>query len=131
MEEGPALGPRRRAAGWVFAVGGVTALTALLVPYRDGPTPTFQSMLYLAVVVACALLGGRWPALAASAMGFLALNYYFTAPLHTLDVTSRLSVVTLATFVLVSVASQPSWTRPRGVGSSLRGREPRHSRWVC
>jgi len=103
-QDGSPLGPRRRVAGWVLAVGGVAGLTAVLVPHREGPTPTFQSMLYLAVAVACALLGGRWPALAASTLGFLALNFYFTAPLHTFDVTSRLSVVTLATFVLVSVA---------------------------
>ena len=104
VEEGSALGPRRQAAGWALAVAGVAGLTALLVPHGSGPTPTYQAMLYLAVAVACALVGGRRPALGASALGFLALNYYFTAPLHTLNVTSRLSVVTLVTFVLVSVA---------------------------
>jgi two-component system sensor histidine kinase KdpD len=98
------LSRRRQSVGWLVALVGVMVLTAALVPHREGSTPTFGSMLYLAVVVVCALVGGRWPALAASGLGFLCLNYFFVAPLHTLDVANRLSALTLATFVLVSVA---------------------------
>ena len=61
-------------------------------------------MLYLALAVACALVGGLGPALAASLLGVLALNYWFTEPLHTLVIASELNVLTLVTFVVVSIA---------------------------
>ncbi|MGZ6754500.1 MAG: DUF4118 domain-containing protein, partial [Nocardioides sp.] len=98
------LGWTRTLLGWLLATGGTALLTAVLVPRESGPAPTFESMLYLALAVCCALVGGRWPALVASLLGVLALNYWFTEPLHTLTVASPTNVVTLVVFALVSVA---------------------------
>ncbi len=39
-------------------------------------------LLFLALTVAAALLGGLLPALASAAVGSLLLNYFFTPPLH-------------------------------------------------
>jgi len=91
-------------SGWLLALGGTSLLTVALVPFHRGPAPTFEAMLYLALAIACALVGGLGPALAASLLGVLALNYWFTEPLHTLVVASQLNVLTLVTFVVVSVA---------------------------
>ena len=101
---GGSLGRVRVCAGWALAVLGTAGLTAALVPVRQGPAPTFEAMLYLTVAVACALVGGRWPALAASVLGTLALNFFFTEPVHTLAVASPLNVLTLVVFVVVSTA---------------------------
>lgn len=101
---GTTLGRSRLAAGWVLALAGVPLLTAGLVPFREGPAPTLEAMLYLALAVACALVGGRTPALVASLLGTLCMNYFFTAPLHTLVIANVENVVTLALFVIVSVA---------------------------
>ena len=98
------LGRRRLVLGWVLAVAGTALLTAALVPFRNGPAPTFEAMLYLALAVGCALVGGRWPAVVASTLGALALNFFFTEPVHTLTVASPLNVLTLVVFVLVSLA---------------------------
>ena len=101
---GASLGRRRLLLGWLLAVGGTVALTALLLPSHGGPNPSLEAMLYLALAVACALVGGLGPALAASVLGVLALNYWFTEPVHSLDVASGRNVLTLVTFALVSVA---------------------------
>lgn len=101
---GDSLGRRRVVLGWLLAVAGTALLTGALVPFRNGPAPSFEAMLYLALAVCCALVGGRWPAVVASTLGALALNYYFTEPVHTLTVASPVNVLTLVVFVLVSLA---------------------------
>ena len=98
------LGRRRVLAGWALAVSGVPVLTAVLAQFRERSGPTYESMLYLTLAVACALVGGRWPAVAASALGVLTLNYFFTEPLHTLSVASTVNVLVLVIYLVVSVA---------------------------
>ncbi len=61
-------------------------------------------LLFLAAVVGVALLGGLWPALLAAIGGFLLLNYFFTAPVRTLDVDTGRGALALAVFVLVALA---------------------------
>src|SRR6478735_7199262 len=99
---GASLGRRRLVLGWLLAVGGTAGLTALLLPFHTGAGPTFEAMLFLALAVGCALVGGLAPALGASVLGVLSLNFWFTEPFHTLDVASGLSVLTLVTYALVS-----------------------------
>ena len=101
---GVSLGRARMSLGWLLAVAGNACLTAALVPFQRGSAPTFEAMLYLALVVATALVGGLLPALAASLIGVLSLNYWFIEPVHTLDVASGVNVLMLVTFSLVSVA---------------------------
>lgn len=98
------LDRRRVAVGWLLAVPGSVALAAGLVPLRSGTTPSYEAVLFLALAVACALVGGLWPALAASMLGTVLLNYYFTAPLHSLTIAGPGNVVTLLAYVVVSVA---------------------------
>ena len=99
---GPPLSRRRRLAGFALAVAGLPALT--LAAYANGPDLPVDVLLFLAAVVAVALLGGLWPALLAAVGGFLLLNYYFTAPLYSLAVDTAGGVLTLAVFVVVGVA---------------------------
>jgi two-component system sensor histidine kinase KdpD len=101
---GASLGRRRLVLGWLLAVVGTTVLTAVLVPLHRGPAPTFEAILYLALAVGCALVGGLGPALAASVLAVLSLNFWFTEPVHTLRVASGVNILTLVTFALVSAA---------------------------
>ena len=48
-----------------------------------------------ALVVAVALVGGLYPALAAAVAGFLLLNYYFTPPIHQFTIAERENVLAL------------------------------------
>ena len=102
--EAGALDRRRVLGGWLLAVAGTAALTAALAPLHRAPAPTFEAMLFLALVVVVALVGGRWPAVTAALLGSLSLNYFFTDPVHTLAVESGLNVLTLALFVVVALA---------------------------
>jgi two-component system sensor histidine kinase KdpD len=103
---GPAgIGPRRTLLGWALAAVGLPALTVILLAAGDGRSGTaLEAMLFLSLAVAVALVGGRWPALSAAVVGALLLNYYFIAPLHTLDVSSRNDLITLAVFTVTAVS---------------------------
>ncbi|GID99846.1 sensor histidine kinase [Paractinoplanes durhamensis] len=90
----PPLSPRRRIAGFALAAGGLPLLTAV----------TGEISLFLAAVVGVALVGGLWPALLAAVGGFLLLNYFHVAPLHTLAVATGENLLALAAFVVVAVA---------------------------
>ncbi|NYI03151.1 sensor histidine kinase [Allostreptomyces psammosilenae] len=97
----------RRAAGYVFALVAPPLLTAVLRAVRQGPLTPTETLLFLTLTVAAALLGGLWPALATAVVATLLLDFYFTEPLHTLTVGHAGNVLSLAIFVLVaaSVAS--------------------------
>lgn len=94
----------RVVVGYVLATVGGLLLTLALVPLRRSDDPSYEAMLFLGLAVATALVGGRGPALTASLAGVLLLNYFFTAPFHTLTIASGWNVLTLAVYVVISVA---------------------------
>lgn len=59
--------------------------------------------LFLLAVVAAAVVGGMWAGVGSSVVGFLALNYFFTEPLHTFGVDDRDDVVAIVTFLIVAL----------------------------
>ncbi|WP_411106995.1 DUF4118 domain-containing protein [Streptomyces sp. cmx-4-9] len=101
------LGRPRIMAGWL--VGAVfPVLLCLLLTHIDADLGLANDMLlFLALTVAAALLGGLWPALASAALGSLLLNYFFAPPLHRFTVSDPKNIVAIAVFfgVAVSVAS--------------------------
>ncbi|TLP66604.1 sensor histidine kinase [Microbispora triticiradicis] len=97
-----ALTPIRRLAGWALAVLGMGALTAVLLPFRDGLRLPSEMLLYLLMIIAVALAGGLRPALTAAVGGFLLLNWFFTAPVHTWTISDPENVFSLVVFVLVA-----------------------------
>ncbi|BCJ75134.1 sensor histidine kinase [Catellatospora sp. IY07-71] len=99
-----ALSPRRRLAGLMLALAGLPALTLLLYSLRDQLSLPSQILLYLAMVIAVALVGGLWPALLAAVAGSLLLNFFFTAPVHTFTIAQRENLLALIVFVLVAAA---------------------------
>ena len=101
---GAPLGRRRILLGWVLAIVGPAALSAVLVPMRDLPTLALEAMAYLALTVLCALVGGLWPAVTAAIFGSLLLNWFFTPPQNTLTIADTVNVFALVLFLLVAVA---------------------------
>ena len=103
---GPAaLSPRRAVLGWALAVAGPAALTGVLQSFGHRPSGiALDSMLYLSLTVAVALVGGRWPALTAAVLGALQLNFFFIPPRHTLSVSSGNDLLTLAVFVVTGIS---------------------------
>ncbi|MEV4346735.1 ATP-binding protein [Actinoplanes sp. NPDC049596] len=99
------LSRRRLIAGLVAAAAGVPLLT--LLAYRIDLALPDVVLLLVAAVVVVALLGGLWPALMAAVGGFLLLNFYFTAPLYSLEVNTGEGL--LALLVFFGVAFGVSW----------------------
>jgi two-component system, OmpR family, sensor histidine kinase KdpD len=62
-------------------------------------------LLYIPPVIAVAIYGGLWPALAAAVAATLAYNYYFTAPYHTFMINSGADVVTVIILFLVALVT--------------------------
>ena len=60
-------------------------------------------MIYLLVVLVSATTVGLVPAIVASLLAFLAFNFFFVPPLHTLAVSSSQDLVRLLTFLAVAV----------------------------
>jgi two-component system sensor histidine kinase KdpD len=81
-------------------VGIVTATALLPVDLST----TTAALLFVVAVVVAAGIGGVLAGLAASAMSFLALNYFFTAPRLTFQVGKEEDIVALGAFLAVSIA---------------------------
>ena len=95
---------RRLLAGYLLALLGTTLLVVglSLTPDLHG-LPT-ESMLFMALVVATALVGGLWPAVTAAMLGGLSLNYFFVNPLGTLTIADPENAFAIAVFLVTGVA---------------------------
>lgn len=100
----PALAAQRRIAGFVLAVLGPLAVSGLMLVTPDLHSLPSESMVFMVVVVATALLGGLLPAVLAALVSGFALNYFFTPPVRTLAIASAENAYAVALFVLVAVA---------------------------
>jgi two-component system sensor histidine kinase KdpD len=99
-----ALGRRRRLAGWVLAVLGPVVFTVILTTLVGDHGLSTDLMLFLALTVGVALIGGLWPALTVAILGSLLLNYYLTPPIHTWTIADPENALALVVFVLVAFA---------------------------
>jgi two-component system sensor histidine kinase KdpD len=101
---GPTLPPRRRLGGWALALAGVPLLTLALAQLRDEIGLPSVLLLYLALVVVTATVGGRLPALIAAIGAFLAANWFFTPPFYGWNIAQGEDVVALSVFLGVALA---------------------------
>src|SRR5437870_5691027 len=88
------------AAGPVAAVLLPLLVTLLGTSLHLGPFG--PPSLFLLAVVVTAAIGGLWSGLAAAAVSFLGLNYFFTPPSHTLRVDKAADLVALLVFLGVA-----------------------------
>jgi two-component system sensor histidine kinase KdpD len=83
------------------AIAAPGAVTLLAIPENHPPTAVVAVLFVLGVVIA-ARLGGALAGVAASLLSFLALNFFFTRPLHTLVVAAPEDLVALVVFLVTS-----------------------------
>ncbi|MGH8972820.1 MAG: sensor histidine kinase [Acidimicrobiia bacterium] len=93
---------RRRTLGWLLAAGGVPLLTVVLAQLRDVVGLPTVLVLFLALVVTTAAVGGRAPAFLAAVGGFLCANWYFTPPFHRWTIAEGDHAVALVVFLGVA-----------------------------
>ncbi len=98
------LSDRRRGAGWALAVLGPWVLTWLLLQLTEQLGLTTDLLLFLALSVAVALVGGLWPAVVGAVLASLLLNFFFTPPTGTLTIAELENVLALFVFVVIAVA---------------------------
>src|SRR5215510_9234223 len=94
---------RRRQLISALVAGLVLAmLTIVLAPRRDDVSLTIVFLLFLAAVVALSAAGGPIVGISVALVAFLLVNFFFTEPIHTLDVSSPERLAELIIFLAVS-----------------------------
>jgi len=94
----------RQIAGYVLAAALAPLLTLILASVRGHLNLTTDMLVFLAGVVAVALVGGFIPAVLAAVVGSLLLNYYFTPPIHQWTIAQANNALALVIFVAVGLA---------------------------
>ncbi|MFC9488453.1 DUF4118 domain-containing protein, partial [Streptomyces hydrogenans] len=104
VARGARLGRSRIIGGWLVGVAAPIVL-ALVLTHTDADLGLANDMLlFLALTVASALLGGFLPALASAAVGSLLLNWFFTPPIHRITIADPMNIVAIAVFFGVAMA---------------------------
>lgn len=106
----------------VVAVAAATGLFVLGRPYFD---QSQWALLYLLIVASVARIAGAGPALVAAILSFLAWNFFFLPPYHTLQVADSKLLLALSVFLLVGlvVGIQTARLRDREMRALARERE--------
>ncbi len=109
-------------ARYAEGVAAVAAVLALALAVRELASGANVAMLFLAAVLVSAVRSGTGPAIATSAAGFLAYNFFFTEPYHTFEVANWADIVTLLVFVAVAVTTGTLAARIRNQALAERAR---------
>ena len=83
---------------------GIAALTAILVPVRSYVNPTTIGFAFLLVIVFIAIVGGSKPAVLASVVGMLCLNFFFFPPYYTFTIADPQNWIALTAFFITALA---------------------------
>jgi K+-sensing histidine kinase KdpD len=95
----------RRISPYALALASLLLVTLVLFALRAFLSLATVVLAYLLVVFLVALREGRGPSLFASVAAMLLANYFFTAPYHTLVVTSSQDIISLLVFLIVAEAT--------------------------
>ncbi|CAI9402019.1 ATP-binding protein [Nocardioides sp. T2.26MG-1] len=97
------LSRERQIAGVLSSVSLPLLLTVALHTFNDPNQLPLDVLLFLALTVLVALVGGLLPALIAALEGFVLMNWFFTPPFHRLTISELTDLVALLVFVAVAV----------------------------
>jgi len=92
----------KRAEGYIAAVGGIAAITALGAPFHDYLNDTTVALALLLSVLFVSTVSGRGPGIVASVLGMLCFNFFFLPPLYTLTIADPRNWVALTAFIIVA-----------------------------
>jgi len=94
---------RRQALAYAVSLVGTLVLVAGFLPFRDDIEPLTKAFGFLLVVVATAGIGGIWPGVFASVLGFVVFNFFFLPPYDTFMIGKPEYVVVLFANLVLSV----------------------------
>jgi len=91
--------------GYVAAVLGIAAVTAICALLRSQINEMTVALAMLLVVLFIAAAWGRWPGLVASVLGMLCLNYFFLPPIYTFTVADPKNWIALTSFFITALTA--------------------------
>lgn len=102
----PISGSRRgRYRNYLYACLGIAVTTGAAFAVDRYVPHANLSLVFLLGVLAVAAWWGLGPSLLAAVLSFLAFNFFFTTPYHTLAVASDSDVITLLSFLVVATVT--------------------------
>lgn len=91
--------------GYLTAVFGVAAVTALLAPVNNQINATTVALAFLILVLFIATYRGSRPALLASVLAMLCFNFFFIPPIHTFNIAEPQNWVALTAFLVTAITA--------------------------
>ncbi len=91
--------------GYLFAVLGVSAVTAALAPFHNRFSSTTVALALLLIVLFAAIGWSSRPALVAAMLGALCLNFFFLPPVHTFTIANPQNWIALVVFLITAVTA--------------------------
>ena len=111
------------AKGFAWAVGGILVTTGVFWLFRRSLDPGQASLLYLPVVIACALRFGFAPALAGAVLSFFCWNFFFLPPFYTLRVENPRDWLSLFIFLIAAMTTARLASEARRQAGTAQARE--------
>jgi len=109
--------------GYTLALAVVAFVTAVIGELLRLRPLSMLPMLYLLAVLIAAIRYGRGPAIAASIASFMAYDFFYVDPVHTLTIAAPDEWLALALFLIVAILNGP--TRRAGTGTGRRSEASR------
>ncbi len=97
------LPPGRQRAGWLLALVGLPVLTVVATQLADHVTLPTVLLLFLALVVAIAAVGGLIVGVVSAVAASLLANWFVVPPVHTFTIGEGENIVALVVFVAVAL----------------------------
>jgi two-component system sensor histidine kinase KdpD len=94
-----------RFSGYLFAVIGIAAVTAVLAPFHERLSSTTVALALLLIVLFAATGWSSRPALLAAFLGVACFNYFFLPPVHTFTIDDPQNWVALAAFLITALVA--------------------------
>lgn len=103
------------AAGYLAGILGIAAVTVVCVLLRSYINEMTVALAMLLVVLFVATGWEYWPALVASVVGVLCLNYYFLPPIYKLTIEDPKNWVALGAFFITALTAGrlSSWAKQK------------------
>lgn len=109
--------------GFAWAVGGTAAATGIFWLFRAHLDKGQASLLYLPVVIACALRFGFAPALAGAMLSFVCWNFFFIPPFYTLNIADLRDWLSLVIFLIAALSTAHLASEARRQTETARAHE--------
>lgn len=110
----------RKISGWLFSAVGVGLSTLLFSFCRHFLDKGQASLLYLPLVIACAIRFGFGPAVFGAALSFLCWDFFFLPPYYTFIVRSSTDWISLFVFMTAAVMTAQLASRARQDAEQVR-----------